>query len=113
MDKVFLRENGASVSKRFKHVLQDLQDDGFLDFGVWEGQSPAAQQEWYNRCSQEDLGGAYSWILFSDLDEYPVHINGYACMLSMRPVYRSSTKYCTTCTGVLGQEVVIVGDLRV
>ena len=77
MDKVFLRENGAAVSAQYVHALQAMQDDGFLDFGAWEGQSPAAQQEWYNRCSQADLGGAMSWILFSDLDEYPVHINRY------------------------------------
>ena len=74
MDKVFLRENGLNVSDKYMGTFQEMQDDGFLDFGSWEGQSPAAQQEWYNRCAKEDLAGEMSWILFSDLDEYPVHI---------------------------------------
>lgn len=58
--------------------LQDLIDIGFLDLATWGGKSPEAQQMWYNKCTEKELGGRYSWILFSDLDEYPVLMDGYA-----------------------------------
>ena len=81
VDRVFLRENGLNVSEQYMGAFQEMEDAGFLNFGAWEGQSPEAQQLWYNRCAQEDLAGEMSWILFSDLDEFPVHMNGCASPL--------------------------------
>jgi hypothetical protein len=76
-DKIYLRENKNTtvISKQYLAPFQGLIDEGFLDFATWPGQSPEAQQLWYNRCAQKDLAGAQSWILFSDLDEYPVLVN--------------------------------------
>ena len=80
VDRIFLRENTQEphVSKKFTTHLQDLIDIGFLDLGTWGGKSPEAQQMWYNKCTEKELGGQYAWILFSDLDEYPVLMNGCA-----------------------------------
>lgn len=83
MDKIYLRENKntTALSKHFHETFQDLTDEGFLDLATWSGQSPQAQQLWYNRCAKADLAGAQSWILFSDLDEYPVITEGYVTSL--------------------------------
>lgn len=85
VDKVYLRENKYLVeppSPLLVQAVQGLIDEGFLDLGTWSGQSPEAQQLWYNRCAQSDLAGSQSWILFSDLDEYLVMLNEYAlCFL--------------------------------
>ena len=78
---MYLRENRSGGRPPSPHIAEELQPlvaEGFLDLGTWGGRSPRAQQLWYNRCAQADLAGAHSWILFSDLDEYPVLLNGYA-----------------------------------
>ena len=78
MDKIYLRENSNStrLSKTISEEFKGLVEEGFLELGTWPGQSPEAQQLWYNRCAQADLAGAQAWVLFSDLDEYPVLLNG-------------------------------------
>ena len=79
VDKIYLRENRNNTESVSQHILDafgHLVEEGFLDLGTWPGQSPEAQQLWYNRCAQADLAGAQAWVLFSDLDEYPVLLNG-------------------------------------
>ena len=88
MDKIYLRENrsgGRPPSPDVAKALQPLVDEGFLDLGTWGGHSPQAQQLWYNRCAQTDLAGAFTWILFSDLDEYLVLMNG--CVLLRQIIF--------------------------
>ena len=52
--------------------FQEMVNEGYLDIGPWEGEPPEATQHWYNRCSAVDLAGAYSWVLFANLDQYLV-----------------------------------------
>ena len=79
VDKIYLRENRNNTESVSQHILDafgHLVEEGFLELGTWPGQSPEAQQLWYNRCAQGDLAGAQAWVLFSDLDEYPVLLDG-------------------------------------
>ena len=57
VDKIYLRENGDKVTPKIAKALQPMVAEGWLELAAWEGQSPAAQHLWYNRCSQPDLAG--------------------------------------------------------
>lgn len=75
MDKIFLRENKSEVFRKNAGLFKGMLDEGFLDFGQWEGQPPKSTMLWLNRCSAPDMAGAFSWIMFSDLDQYMVMLN--------------------------------------
>lgn len=75
-DRVFLRENAASVPAALAARLQPYIDSGFLDLGPLPGPKHPLQNRWYNRCSKPDLAGQYSWVAFVDLDEYIVVLEG-------------------------------------
>lgn len=77
VDNVFLRETNTDVLQKDAAMFQSLVDEGFLDFGQWEGEDPEATQLWYNRCAAPDMAGEHSWILFSNLDQYMVHMDEY------------------------------------
>ena len=85
MDKIYLRENGAGVAVHVAEALQGMVAEGWLELGTWEGQSPQAQQLWYNRCAEPDLAGRQAWILFSDLDEFLVLMDKCAPPPSKHP----------------------------
>lgn len=85
MDKVFLRENQSTVLMRNAELIKDMLEEGFLEVGQWDGSLKHRTMLWMNRCSETDMGGGYSWILYPhSINEYMVHMNGcalraYAC----------------------------------
>ena len=108
MDKIYLRENGAQVSPHIAEALRSMVAEGWLELDAWEGQSPEAQQLWYNRCAQRDLAGRQAWILFSDLDEFAVLMDKYVT-LPLSPTllrtWRLARWSFGLCFGVLGADV--------
>lgn len=92
VDKIFLRENESDVLRRHVDRFEGMVNEGFLDVGQWEGSAPRSTMLWLNRCSERDLGGAYSWIVYpGSVDEYMVHMNGYVSPTGPCVTHDSST----------------------
>ena len=72
VDKVFLRENAYTVAPDMRASLAPFVARGFLDLGTLPGRKKPNLEDWFRRCSKPDLGGAYEWVAFIDLDEYLV-----------------------------------------
>lgn len=72
VDKVFVRENAATLPRNLMPRVQGMIDSGFLDIGTLPGPKHPLQNRWYNRCSKPDMAGEHSWVTFLDLDEFMV-----------------------------------------
>jgi hypothetical protein len=85
VDKVFFRENGEKISPEVENVLRSFAESGFVDYGIIPGPMHPQQAWWFNRCSRPDLAGAFSWVLYVDVDEYLVVLN--ECAPSWQPSF--------------------------
>ena len=83
VDKVFLRENAYALAPALRASLDPFVDRGFLNLGTLPGRKKPNLEDWFRRCSKPDLGGAYEWVAFIDLDEYLVVLNKCAFLAAM------------------------------
>jgi hypothetical protein len=58
-------------------ALKPFVDEHFVDLGFFEGSIKPLQRWWQTRCAQPDMGGAYSWYIPSDVDEYLVMLERF------------------------------------
>jgi hypothetical protein len=71
-NKIFIRENSAEVPRGIKEVLKPFVESGAVDLGALPGPMQPLQSWWFSRCGRPDLAGAFSWVLFTDVDEFLV-----------------------------------------
>jgi hypothetical protein len=68
VDKIFLYDNNNSDGEKYKEVINDNIRSGFVEILDWRGK-PNDQLSMMNDCYQKNYG-KYSWLIFSNIDEF-------------------------------------------
>lgn len=85
VDKIYLYDNNDIDGEIFENVINDYNENGFLDILNWRGKK-GKQIKIINHCYRHNYKN-YDWLIFFDIDEF-IYIKDYPYLKSFLNKYK-------------------------